>query len=294
MFSAKRLVGEEVLKVLFCTIVSKFRLHQCIAMYHSLRGFMDETVLYVLAVDEETKRVLDAMQLTGMTVIALEELEDDELKRLKEQRNLSEYCWTLKPLLLLYLYKSQKDFSIFNYLDSDLFFFDNPMKLFKGNRNWSALLTTHKVNRKANGGFVAFMRCNYAYEALKWWKDRCLEWCYYKNDNGKFADQGYLDFMKVRFKGVSYLDMPGVNLAAWNYFKFDLDLKDGNIYVNRNRLIFYHFSGLRMKRISSSVAAYGVEIPCIVCSAYSKAIEKAIKEIEVVDKEITEYFYAGM
>lgn len=255
---------------------------------------MDEAVLYVLAVDEETKRVLDAMQLPGMNVIALPDLENAELKEIKEQRNSSEYCWTLKPVLLLHLYESRMDISIFAYLDSDLFFFDNPMKLFKGSRNRSALMTTHKVNMRANGGFVAFIRGSQAYEALKWWKDRCLEWCYSRNDNGRFADQGYLDFMRARFKGVSYLDMPGANVAEWNYFKYDLSLKDGNIYVDRSRLLFYHFSGLRMKRIGSTIAIHGAEAPCIVCGIYCNSLRAAIKEIETVDKRITEYFYSGI
>lgn len=263
-------------------------------MYHSLKAFMDKAVIYVLAVDEESKLVLEAMQLPGMTVVALEELEDDKLKKIKEQRNSSEYCWTLKPVLLLHLYEKHKECRILAYLDSDIFFFDNPMKLFGRNKKWSVLLTTHRVNRRANGGFVAFMRCTHAHKALKWWMDRCLEWCYSRNDDGRFGDQGYLDLMRTRFKGVAYLDMPGSNLATWNYFKYDLDIKDGKLYVDRDRLIFFHFSGIRLKRIESSVVMYGAEVPCIVCGVYSSAIRKAIVEIEVIDKEITEYFYSGI
>jgi hypothetical protein len=138
------------------------------------------------------------------------------------------------------------------------------------------------------------MRCIHAYKALKWWKDSCLEWCFSRNDNGRFGDQGYLDLMRARFKGVTYLDLPGSNVATWNYFNYDLDIKDGHIYVGRNRLIFFHFSGFRMKRIESSVVIYGAEFPCIVCGVYSSAIRKAIKEIEVIDREITEYFYSGI
>ncbi len=282
------------MKVLFCTIASKYRLHQCVALYHSLKRFMPEAALVVLAVDGESHKVLDALKLPEVTVISAEQLEDAKLKELKEQRNSSEYCWTLKPVLLLHLYENYKDYSIFVYLDSDLLFFDSPLKLFSGGGNWSVLLTTHKVNRKANGGFVAFKRCTYAHEALKWWKDSCLEWCYSHNDNRRFGDQGYLDLMRDRFKGVTYLDMPGANVATWNYFKYDLELKNGNIFVDRNRLVFFHFSGFRMKRQESSVIIYGAEIPCVVCGAYKSAITNAIKEIEAIDKEITEYFYSGI
>lgn len=280
--------------VLFCTITSKYRLHQCVAMYHSLKRFTPNAVLAVLTVDEESGRVLEALNLPEVTVIFADQLEDAELRELKEKRNSSEYCWTLKPVLLLKLYENCGDFSIIAYIDTDLFFFDSPMKLFRGSENWSVRLTTHKVNRKANGGFVAFRRCKHGYEALKWWKEKCLEWCYSYNDNGRFADQGYLDFMRARFNGVSYLDMIGANVATWNYFKYDLSLKDGNVFVDKSRMIFYHFSGLRIKKIISSTAIYGAEAPCLICGIYMNSLRSAIKEIEGVNREITECFYLGV
>lgn len=280
--------------VLFCSIASKYRLYQCIAMYHSLKSCMSDAILAVLAVDGESEKVLEALKLPELLVISAEELEDNELKGLKKQRNSSEYCWTLKPVLLLHLYEKFKETDIFAYFDSDIFFFDNPIKLFRKNDNWYVMLTTHKVDRRANGGFVAFRRSNEAYKALKWWKDRCLEWCYCYHDHGRFADQGYLDFLRVRYNGVKYLDMPGANAATWNFFKYDLTLKDGSIYIDRSRLIFYHFSGLRMKRHGSSVALYGAEVPCVLCRIYSKALRDAVKEIERVSQKTTEYFYLGL
>lgn len=263
-------------------------------MYRSLKHFMAEAALIVLAVDGESRKVLDALRLPGVTVISAEELEDDELRELRKQRNESEYCWTLKPVLLLYLYETYKETSVFTYVDTDIFFFDSPMRLFRGRGSWSVLFTSHKVDRKANGGFVAFMRSKSGFEALKWWKERCIEWCCSNNDNGRFADQGYLNFMKAKFKGVLYLKMPGANVATWNYFNYDLELKDGMIYIGKHRLIFYHFSGLRLMKIDSSTVLFGAEMPCLICKTYSKALRSAISEIEEVDTNITDYFYLGI
>jgi hypothetical protein len=282
------------LDVLFCTIASKYRLHQCVAMYHSLKSCMAEALLVVLAIDLESEKVLDSLQFPELVVISAAGLEDDELRKLKKERTSSEYCWTLKPVFLLYLYQRFSDIDTLVYLDSDLFFFSNPMQLLRRKDKWSVLLTTHKVNRKANGGFAAFRRSSYAYEAIKWWKNSCLEWCYYHYDNGRFADQGYLDSFKVKFKGVKYLDTPGANAATWNFFRYNFMLKGENIYVDRSRLIFYHFSGLRMKRHASSVIIYGAEAPCMLCKAYSKALRTAIEEIGAVDRKATEYFYLGV
>jgi len=168
------------------------------------------------------------------------------------------------------------------------------MKLFKGSENCSVLYTTHKVNKKANGGFVAFIRNSQGYAALKWWKQKCIEWCYFTKDNGRFADQGYLDLMRSRFKGVTCINKPGANLATWNYFTFNISLKNGNVYVGSNRLLFYHFSGLRLKKIGSSTVLYGAEAPCLVCEGYSKALRAAISEIELVDSKVAECFYMGL
>lgn len=282
------------MEVLFCTIASKYRLHQCVVMYHSLKRRMPNASLAVLAVDGESERVLNALKLPDVDLISVEQLEDEELREIKKRRNSSEYCWTLKPVLLLYLYELYRDCEIFAYIDSDILFFDNPIKLFRGRDIWSVLVTTHKVNRRVNGGFVAFSRSKHGHKALKWWKDRCLEWCYSYNDGGRFADQGYLDLMRSMFKGVTYLDMPGANAATWNYFKYEFSLKGKDIYVDKSRLIFFHFSGIRMRKVSGSVIVYGADAPCLVCGAYCSALKAAISEIEGVDREITEYFYSGI
>ena len=188
-------------------------------MYHSLKSFFPEGVLAVLAVDSESEKVLDTLKLPGMINVSAKELENDELKEIKKQRNPNEYCWTLKPVFLLYLYERFKKTRIYTYVDSDILFFSNPLQLFKRHDKCSVLLSTHKVIRKANGGFAAFMRGNIAYEALKWWKDSCLKWCYCRNDNGRFGDQGYLDSMRVKYKGVAYIDSSGGKCGFLEFFQ---------------------------------------------------------------------------
>lgn len=281
------------MEVLFSTVVSKYRLHQCIALYHSLRRFLPGATLAVLSVDKESSRALSVMSLPGMYAIDAEELEDERLKALRSERQLNEYCWTLKPVLLLYLLKKLPGYEIYVYLDADIYFFDDPLKLLRQGGNWSVQLTTHKVNRKANGGFAAFRRSWNPSALLEWWRDSCIEWCGCYNDSGRFGDQGYMDYFREKIKGVYYLDAPGANAAPWNSYKHEYIVKGKKIYVDKSPLIFYHFSGLRLKKYGSSVLVTG-DFPCAVCAEYNEALRNAIREISEADANICEFFYEGV
>ncbi len=282
------------MKVMFCTITTKYRLYQCLAMYNSLKSFLPGANLAVLCMDEETNKLLEKAKLPGMSLIPLKILESKNYKAVKEERSEGEYCWTMKPVLLQHLMDSHSDFEVFTYLDSDLYFFDNPLKLFAGSRSWNVMVTTHKVNRRVNSGFIAFRKNKIAKKALEWWRRKCLEWCFNRNERERFGDQGYLDLIRKMLNGVKYLKMPGVNIAPWNCFNYDFSTKEGKLYVGRCRLIFFHFSGFRLRRIGESSYTYESDIPCEVCSVYRKEIIGVIDYIRSIDSELTENFYLGI
>lgn len=255
---------------------------------------MKKAVLHVLCIDEETCNTLLAMKLPDMHVFSAERLESSRLAEIKRHRSLSEYCWTLKPFFMLHILEENKNLDFLAYLDSDLFFLDSPMRIFNKYNKCNIILTTHKVNRRANGGFVSFRRSQTGMKALLWWREKCLEWCHAYNEGEKFADQGYLDIMRKRYDGVCYADIAGVNIATWNYFNYDFREEKEALNVGGCPVIFYHFSGFSMKRIGNSVCIYGADFPCEVCSPYLKEIRKAIEDIEKVNSSICDDFYSGV
>ncbi|HOR85791.1 MAG TPA: putative nucleotide-diphospho-sugar transferase [Bacillota bacterium] len=282
------------MKILFCTISTKYRLHQCIALYNSIRRFLPEAILAVLCMDEDTRRLLNAAKLSGIRIVPLEALENKELMAVKEKRSLCEYCWTMKPALLQYLFGKYKEVEVILYLDADLYFFDNPEKLLSRKKRWNVLLTTHKVNKKANSGFIILRRTRVTDKILNWWYERCMEWCFSRNEKGKYGDQGYLNLLRKMFIGIRCLKISGINIAPWNFFNYDFIIEGGKLYVGRHRLIFFHFSGLRLRKSGVSTIIYGSEIPCSICSVYCRELRKAIDYIAGMDSEITENFYMGV
>ena len=69
--------------------------------------------------------------------------------------------------------------------------------------------------------------------ALKWWKDKSIEWCYKKKENGKFGDQMYLNEM-ANFPGVHSINHLG-GLANWNVQQYAFIKEDGqHIWINKH------------------------------------------------------------
>jgi hypothetical protein len=96
-----------------------------------------------------------------------------------------------------------------------------------------------------NVGWVSFRNTEPGRQCLDWWRDRCLEWCHDKPEEGRFADQKYLDrFAEVTPSTIS-IQHPGANLAPWNVGNHQVAARDGHITVDGRELIFYHFHDCR-------------------------------------------------
>ena len=66
---------------------------------------------------------------------------DVDIQSLKEERKIHEYCWTLKPVLCEHVMTHYSSIKRVTYLDSDLYFWENPSKIFKNQPNCSVLLS---------------------------------------------------------------------------------------------------------------------------------------------------------
>ena len=210
--------------------------------------------------DAESKRILDAMHLSRMLVIGLDELEahNAELVAVKPTRTQVEYCWTATPAVCLYVLETEPDVEQITYLDADLMFFREPQPLYDEMGDASILIVPHRYapqwkHHEPTSGiynvqFMVFRRDEHGLGALQWWHDRCIEWCYYRVEDGKLGDQKYLDDWPDRFDGVHVLEHVGGGLAPWNVAQYRLEKTEDGITVDGRPLIFYHYHSLTMYR----------------------------------------------
>jgi hypothetical protein len=243
----------------FCTLFDTHYLTRGLALYYSLKKNCDNFHLYIFAFNDKCYEILEKFNLDNVTLISLWEFESPELLKVKPTRSIAEYCWTCTSSTILYVLEKYNVESC-TYLDSDMFFYSSPKPIFDELGNDSILITEHRYspqyNKEIKAGkycvqFVTFKNDEYGIKALKWWKERCIEWCYAKYEDGKFGDQLYLNDWTERFERVHVLQHLGGGLAAWNVQQYDFEIENRKVIgVEKSSggkfdAIFYHFHYLR-------------------------------------------------
>ena len=148
------------------------------------------------------------------------------------------------------------------------------------------LITEHAydpaLDRTAQSGrfcvqFMTFRRTSESFNVLKWWQDRCIEWCFDRNEDGKFGDQKYLDQWPELFSNeVHVLRQVDKTLAPWNVDYF--------LSKNPSGLtpVFYHFQSFRIVSDKSARLYVGVSISKKADIFYKPYLEAIREQIDVL------------
>lgn len=242
----------------FCTLFDSHYFIRGLIMYDSLKRICNNFHLYIFAFDNDTYNILTNLNLEYITVISLQEFEDEKLLKVKPTRTIAEYCWTATPSVIKYVLEKYNTPHCI-YVDADLYFFDNPKILIEEAKNNSVIITEHRfspqykhheINGIYNVQFLYFKNDENSKIILQWWREKCLEWCYSRNEDNKFGDQKYLDDWTTRFNGVHILKNKGGGVAPWNvqqftYYKENNKIIQKEIFTNDiSNVIFYHFHNL--------------------------------------------------
>lgn len=247
-------------KINLCTLFNSAYLSRGLTLYNSLVKAAADFHLYVFAFDDLTYLYLKEKSYSNLTVVSLNEFEDPSLLAVKPTRTAGEYCWTCTPSTILYCISKFK-LDNCTYIDADMLFYSDPAVLIDEMGNNSVLITEHRYTKEYDQSdtsgiycvqFVTFKNDVNGMKVLHWWRNACIDWCYARNENGKFGDQKYLDDWTTRFEGVHVLKHLGGGLAPWNVQQYDFKKKNGKVTgINKASgatfyPVFFHFHDLKL------------------------------------------------
>lgn len=242
----------------YCTFFDSGYLSRGLVMIESLRAHGDDSPVWVMALDDEVPARIAAVDIPGVTVMRLEDLEqaNPRLLSVKDERTRMEYVFTTTAFYIPYVMDHSAPGTSVAYLDADLYFFSAPRRIWDTlgedsigifpHRFAPSMARSHAKYGTYNAGVIAFRDDARGRECLDWWADRCIEWCFdFPGGDGKYANQGYLDRFAERFDGVKSMSPAGLNAAPWNTATRDFSVQSGHILVGEDPLVFFHFHGVK-------------------------------------------------
>ena len=241
----------------YLTIVNGRYALRALVLYRSLEPYLNGHSYAVYCIDQESAELLEALKLPRLEVVQSADFETPELCVLRSKRNISEYCWTLKPVVIEHSMMAHPEMTWGVYLDSDMMAFGDPNLGLEVEKGTNVVITPHRPSNeyfssftdragRFNAGYVAFRKSVEGINALSWWKDRCFEGTPIIPRDGMYADQKYLDRLEVLFSGVVASEQKGLNAGPWNVVDNPVKVSDRKVYVDGHELLLFHMQGFKV------------------------------------------------
>ena len=245
----------------YVTLFDSTYLPQGLALYQSLIEHAGEFELWVICVDDDCYSFLEQIKSASIHPLRLSELETDSLIDIKYTRTKTEYCWSLTPWSIQWVFSASDSVERVTYLDADTILLSSPKPIFDAFEasGKSFLVMEHGYSPRYDQTLTSGRYCVQFVPVLRgagevplhWWRDRCLEWCYFRLEDGKMGDQMYFESLVEKFPSeVLSLGSDHRFLAPWNidYYRF-------------SDAIFYHFQGFRIINASTFLLSLYYPIP---------------------------------
>ncbi len=267
--SSHNISGSEV----YVTLFDSLFLPQGLALYHSLLEHCQDFRLWVLCIDDDCFQCLNQLNLDFLHLLKLSNLETDQLRNVKRDRSRAEYCWTLTPWSIQWVLAADLEAKRVTYIDADIFFFKDPSPIFSDldDSGKSFILTGHNFSPSYEQSSTAGIYCVQFVPVvrgrgeiiLKYWRDKCMDWCFARFEDGKFGDQKYHEEIAYLYRDdVLILNSDSRFMAPWN-----LDI------VPYSKAILYHFHGFRILKRKKFLLCQSYRLPrCVVDNIYNPYI----------------------
>lgn len=276
----------------FCTLFDSYYMLKGISLYQSLEKVTDDFQLYVMAFDRECYEKLKSCGFKQMTVELLDDFETPELLKVKPTRTKAEYCWTCGPSVIWHFLKKYNLPNI-TYLDSDLFFMGSPKVIYDEIGNASVAITEQGISEESAKQYgrycvqyMFFKNDNEGCNTLAWWRDKCIEWCFQRFEEGRYGDQKYLDTFPSLSPSLCVISNPSAGIAPWNMHHYKLK---GNSIVQDGRefpFVFYHMHGITADINSSTLTMQSIH------HKFSKEqVEKFLMPYALLNMDVLNRFF---
>lgn len=280
-----------------CTVVNKTYVFKFLALYYSLLETKSNFKLWTLCVDNKTYFLLKNLGLKKLALVKQKEIEDQELLSAKIGRTTREYTWTSKPAFIYHLLISHKDINDLIYTDADMAFFQSPKQILKEVGNHSVGITHHNFSKELeykgkqvgeyNSGIVYLKNNKTGRRCSKFWKNKCIEFCYYKPHALGVGDQMYLSLFPKKFPDTYVFKNKAINFGPWSIGSSKIKKNKGKILIDGKPLVCFHFHQFQIHSPQTFTPVVGYKIPKILMrNIYSKYEEyikhgtKTVKESE--------------
>ena len=294
------------MKHYYCSAFSGAYCYQGLVLYNSIKKLDESFTIFYVCLDNLAYEILLGLRLENLIIIKVELIEYyfPKLKHVKQDRAIHEYAWTIKSSEMLYIFENYEEVDKIIWLDGDTQMLSNTEAIFSEWGNESVILTEQyytdnhepliKTFGKFQAGFVGFCRDNEGMKALKWWKSKCIEWCYSKFEEGRWADQKYLDKIPELFQNVCIIKGLGINMTPFILYRLNfeqekyLEINQDEIFINNTKLVLYHYYGFKYFDDSTyDLCSYWMKFTRNTVEhlylPYIKVCKTAIDEIEAVE-----------
>ena len=282
----------------FCTYFDHRYAAKGLAMWRSLKHHCPDATLHILCLNDSC---LEILQTCGLQDVELYRLADVErahpaLLSARNNRSLIEYYFSTTPCLPLHVLDVHADIERLTYVDADLLFFADPQPVFDEVGDRSIGIIEHRfpphladLNKygRFNVGWITFRNDHAARSCLETWRDQCLEWCYDRVEEGRFAEQRYLDAWPATVPPLTIVRHKGANVAPWNLGSVQLSFDGRGLTLDGEPLLFFHAHGFQIASPGqprvSNLERYGVPESSIIEQAlltpYEAAVTAALADI---------------
>lgn len=224
----------------FCTLLDAKYLSQGLALYESINKYHKDYRLHVLALCPKSYDTIKRLDSSNVIIYSVADIETPELHNIHSKLKDCEYIWALKPNFIISVLDRAEHVA---YVDADSYFFSTcNIDYVRENNKTPAAVTPHRftpvhrcfaINGDFNAGFIYANRRGIP--CLKDWGNRCIV-----DRKGIITDQVHLNVWPKQW-GAHAIQHKGINLAPWNQVQYKYTMREGQIYVDEDPLVWYHF-----------------------------------------------------